>query len=88
MRAAHMAIPEDAWPFPDKAGSVRAKSFLFKEISMQKKLLVFLVLLLILPVASMARDFDGFRADVPRDGRSWRKRAPWWDSYRPTGKPL
>ena len=65
MRAAHMAIPEDAWPFPDKAGSVRAKSFLFKEISMQKKLLVFLVLLLILPVACMARDFDGFRADVP-----------------------
>lgn len=60
-----MAIPEDAWPFPDKAGSVRAKSFLFKEISMQKKLLVFLVLLLILPVACMARDFDGFRADVP-----------------------
>lgn len=32
---------------------------------MQKKLLVFLVLLLILPVACMARDFDGFRADVP-----------------------
>ena len=60
-----MVIMEDTWPFPDKASSVRAKSFLFKEISMQKKLLVFLVLLLILPVASMARDFDGFRADVP-----------------------
>ena len=68
-RAAHMAIPEDAWPFPDKAGSVRAvKSFLFKEISMQKKLLVFLVLLLILPVACMARDFDGFRAPMCAPG--------------------
>ena len=54
---------------------------------MQKKLLVFLVLLLILPVACMARDFDGFRADVP----------PGWEVIeekdacgvgRPTEKPL
>ena len=58
-----MVVMEDTWPFPDKPGSIWAKSFLFKEISMQKKLLVFLVLLLIL--ACMARDFDGFRADVP-----------------------
>jgi hypothetical protein len=60
-----MVVMEDTWPFPDKPGSIWAKSFLFKVISMQKKLLVFLVLLLILPVACMARDFDGFRADVP-----------------------
>lgn len=52
-------------PFRTRPAPSRAKSFLFKEISMQKKLLVFLVLLLILPVACMARDFDGFRADVP-----------------------
>ncbi|WP_301967447.1 hypothetical protein [uncultured Desulfovibrio sp.] len=32
---------------------------------MQKKLLVFVVLLLFLPVVSMARDFNGFSADVP-----------------------
>ena len=83
-----MVIPEDAWPFPDKAGSVREKSFLFKEISMQKKLLVFLVLLLILPVVCMARDFDGFRADVPPGWEVMVERAPWWGSYRPTGKPL
>lgn len=36
---------------------------------MQKKLLVFVVLLLFLPVVSMARDFNGFSADVP----------PGWD---------
>lgn len=32
---------------------------------MQKKLLVFVVLLLSLPVVSIARDFNGFSADVP-----------------------
>lgn len=52
-------------PFRTRPAPSRAKPFLFKEISMQKKLLVFLVLLLILPVACMARDFDGFRANVP-----------------------
>lgn len=32
---------------------------------MQKRLLVSIVLLLVLPVVSMARDFNGFSADVP-----------------------
>ena len=82
VQAVHMVVMEDTWPFrTSPAPSGQKVLSLQGRYRCRKKLLVFLVLLLILPVACMARDFDGFRADVPpQDGRSSRKRTPWWDS--------
>lgn len=51
--------------FRTRLALYRAKSLSFKEMSMQIKLLVFVVLLLVLPMACMAGEFNGFSAEVP-----------------------
>lgn len=52
-------------PFRTRPAPSGRSPFSSRRYRCRKKLLVFLVLLLILPVVCMARDFDGFRADVP-----------------------